>query len=1041
MTVAELSAAEYQEVGFVLAVEGWPIMWTNRADLAGSGGGSWIGTGEGARTVAIGLEVPSSLRLAIEGIDESGMLGDDGASFTLVDCDGHLIDYAEAETGSAVFERVAPTDDPAPASLIGGGGESVTLHGRWLNGEAIGSAGQRRLYQCIPGSPFAPRDHAAVSDETGDLRPSVVHTAARFYEGALCALYVIRRDPVTGTWASWSDQNTSGYARIWWGRTRGLSAEGRAWTLTCDGPSSWLARTLNDSRLTTWRPARPLLDLKTGEDKIAISFTYMTSAGTKQVAGHSWYQAADTLTGETAIELASEIDTRLLDVADDAGPDTDFEAYADGKIKFTAQDVIIQVNDNGGAVAYGGLCYLRMHRKVWATLGWDLKRQVRSVFDLTSELAVEARSTPDNATDPDHPLGTGDPDPGPGYLEALFRTLPINVDPVANPARWDNDGAMRRYLPMFPGGAFQVTDDAEQRLDIGLGNYTYLEGQLARPVADVSISGVGAADETGFIALRAPYQTEDMAEARTRVALAKVSWKRTTAQTVEVDSDGRAILWLERWLDATKWGAEFGDDIGTWVAQSFEWQPVALLHITHGTTSVNAPDRASWVLLRLLLSTGTASAWTGFEGDPAPTPPTPGVNAHPDATNIADDMEIADLGLGIPAELVDFAAFDRAGDALPGGKSGVLNQTRVALLGPTDSLQLIEDILKPRGWCLSLAGGKYGIFARSAPIDVDDAVVTITQADIAGAPDELPPSETVEFSPLTPFDLVELRYNRDQLGGDGEERTLRLKARDERALTRRGGAKRDIDAWTITADAAKSQEIAALWSLQLARFYGEPYMRVRFKVKATKARDIWPGTVIRYTSPWPATRSGAYGMTASVGRVLSVERDLQTLAAEIEVLVAAGDPTTPRRFAPIARLLDDVANDTDRHNTVSRTLYCHADAFGRGEDTSDVAGFAEPAWLGVGGDALAYVWSSWDGETWEKTAEFEVESVNTSAHTITYKTGSLTGTIWERRFTVLTLAPYEDQAASSWPRSLFGVFAGYDGKFGAGNLDAFPWVG
>lgn len=1042
-TVAQLAAAEYQEIGYVLAVEGWPVMWTNRAELAGSGGGSWIGTGEGARTVALGLEVPSSIALEIEGINESGMLGGGDVAFTLVDRDGHVVDYAKAEAGSVVYQRLAPTDDPAPPSLIGAGGETVDLHGRWINGEAIGDEGERRLFQCLPGSPFTPRDHAAVSDETGDLRPSVVHGAARFYEGAHAALYVIRRDPVSGAWASWADQYASGASLIWWGRTRSLSVSARAWSLSCDGPLSWLARTLNDTRPAAWRPVSPLLDLADDENRIAISFAYVAAGGTTQVAAHSWYQVADTLTGDTATELASEIDTRLLDLADDAGPDTSFEAYANGQIKLTPQEVTLSCNNNGDAVAYGATCFLRMHSKVWAALGWVPSLQARKIADLTTETAVEVRGGPNWATDPADPVGQGDPDPGPGYVELLFRTLPVGTDPVAKPSLWDGNGAIRRYVPLFPGGADQLDGNGGQRLDVGLGSSLYLEGQLARPVADVTIDGVGAADQAGFIAVRAPYQTASMSEPANRVALAKVSWrKRTASQTVEVDGDDRAILWLERWLDARKWGAEFGQVTGTWSALAFEWQPVALL--THRYLDPNAADSASWVLPRLLLSSGTAGTWGSYEGDPDPIPPTVGDNAHPDANSLADDYEIADLGLGIPAALVDLESIRAAAAALPGGVGGVLDQTRIALLGPTDSLQLIEDILKPRGWCLSLAGGKFGVFARSQPIDVDDAVVTITQADIAGAPDELPPSEAVDLAALTPFDVAELTFRRDQLGGDSEERTVRIKARDERALTRRGGARREIDAWTLTEDAGGSLELASLWGTQLARFYSEPFVRVRFRIKGNKAAAIWPGTVLRYTSPWAATRDGVYGMTARVGRVLSVERDLQTLAAEVVVLVAAGDPVSPRRFAPIARLLDDVANDTDRHDAATRTLKCYADAFGRGGSTSDVAGFAEPAWLGVGGDALAYVWSSWDGETWEQTAEFAVESVSTTASTITYKAGTLSpssGGIWERRFTVITLAPYEDQAVSSWPRALFGVWAGHDGKFGTGNLDAFPWVG
>src|SRR5690606_29049945 len=125
--------------------------------------------------------------------------------------------------------------------------------------------------------------------------------------------------------------------------------------------------------------------------------------------------------------------------------------------------------------------------------------------------------------------------------------------------------------------------------------------------------------------------------------------------------------------------------------------------------------------------------------------------------------------------------------------------------------------------------------------------------------------------------------------------------------------------------------------------------------------------------PWPATRTGSYGVTSRIGRVLSVERDVKTLEATIEVLIAGKDPTAQRRFGPIARLVDDHETVEERHDAASRTLYCYADAWGRGAGAKDVAAFAEPPWGVAGGQAQAAVWQSWDGVEFERTATFQVE--------------------------------------------------------------------
>ena len=168
-TVAQIAAAEFQGIAYLLVVEGWPVAWTSRAEIAGSGVGSWIGTDEGDRVVALGLEPPEAVKLGV-GVLDSGLPIDYPATFTIVDRDGHLIEFAEDEAGTAVYERLAPTDAPAPSTLIGGGGEPVNLHGKQINGEAIGAAGERRLYQVLPGGALPGYDHAAIDSGVGVLR-------------------------------------------------------------------------------------------------------------------------------------------------------------------------------------------------------------------------------------------------------------------------------------------------------------------------------------------------------------------------------------------------------------------------------------------------------------------------------------------------------------------------------------------------------------------------------------------------------------------------------------------------------------------------------------------------------------------------------------------------------------------------------------------------------------------------------------------------------------------------------------------------------
>ena len=1043
-TVAELARRKYQECATLFAVDGVPWLWTDCVDICGTGPSSWIGTSEGAgRVVRLGLEPPASVSLGINLLD-SGMLGDDDCRVTIRDQFSDLIGWVADDAGTAVYERVTARDDPAPASVVGEGGDAVSLWGTWLNGERIGTDGARARYQCVPGAPFAAADHVAVNGESDTIRASVVHSEPRIFEGARCALYVLRRDPATGTFASWADQYTGG-AMVYWGTVRRVAgASGRVWSFDLEGPSSLLRRGINMTRSSTWKPLEPLLELEAGEDLFAAAFEY-GNTGTTTGCGYSAYDAVDDKipTPATAAEVAAFINARLQVLATAAGVGGDRFTDLNGEVSFAEDALTLRVDDNGGALSYGGVLNLRMSRKVWEFLGWSPDVQGRpSPLDLTTEYAFEARTNP-----PAFFAGWQIPplanDPGVDFVQGLFRTLPVGVNPYEKTSLLDGNGATRTYRALRPAGTSALYGSGGQRLSVGLGNTDYLDGQLARPVADKTIEDVGVADQTGFATIRGTWRTvtaaengEPVDESHTRIGIAKVSWKQGPGWTVAQDSKSRAILWLESWLDSKQYGERDGALVGTWRAVDHEWCPIGLL-----AYRTDYPDAAYAVLLRLMLGTGTAGPWVGFEGDPAATIAA-GVGDHPDAGagSVANDLEAADLSLAIPPDFVDLKSFETAAAALPGGAGGPLARTRVALLGPTSAFDLIEAILKPRAWALGLNGGKYTLIPLGQPLDVADSVATLTPSDIAAGPDDLPPGESVVLCPFEPFDAVRIRYGRSQLGGDTEERELRIVARDPRAATRRGGNVYEIDGWTLPASLGWQPAAMELWGERMARWRGEPHMLVTLTVQGDRAVDLWPGSVVRLSNPTLPNRNGSYGLDKKLGRIVKVTRNLRDLSATLEVLVAGGDPLTPRRHAPIARLVDAAEAAEERHEPSSRTLRFMADAFGSGGAASDVRGFAEPDYLGVGGDCLAYVWASRDGVEWSKVAEFTVETVDEAAHTVTYAAGSLVGDIPERRFCLVALAPWEDQAPGSWPRSLYGVWCGFDNKFGASNTPGFAWV-
>lgn len=1052
-TVAELAARDYRDVAYLLVVEGWPWMFTDRSEIAGT---SWIGTDYGVREVLEGLTVPETITFSSN--LENGLLSsDDSATFTLRDFDRKIIGLRdETNTGTIVGETLGPKDDPAPATLLDATGENnVSIHSAWLNNEAIGPAGERRYYGCMPISLPGP-DHASIFGASQTLAPSIVRDAPIWYEGTRCALFLVYRNPDTGEWPSWQDQHDSGESLVWYGTVTDLTSKALEWELECEGPSSWLRRQLGANRSAEWAPVGSTLSLSTdaGNDQhlAAYYFDYRANGSWEQGAA-SFYQAGDALpTSGTAADMRAAINARITTVAGTLGtagipaggvsPVTWSTAHT-ASCQFFAGRIEVRV-DNQQWAAYAYVC---LHERVWRVLGYDAYAQAGSTPD-GDPLVIDFLKPEDLGFE----LAGFAAVPGPGYWLARVSTVPAQYGGgaygyLAAGTDLDNGGQPRTWLAihgedlttLYPEG------DQEIRVGIGAGSIPYLEGQTCRAPAEHAMSNSGGdVDSMAFVAFRGSFKAGADAEVETMAALARVGFVDDNSfggHGPAPDADGYLKLHIHDYIDPRFVGVDRAKFDGPWAALDLEYVPVNYLGY-----NTKAGSRADLILLRTMLSTGTAS-WTGFDGQGAVF--TAGANDHPDAdAQQGTDAEIGNLGLAIPADLIDAASFTATADLLPnGGKNSALNRVLFAYLGSFDSQELVWRCIEQRGWGMSFIRGRYGLFSRPQLLDPNDVAVSLGPDDFAI--DDVTFVERADLRPMEPRDGFEMTYGNPLIEGTGSDLELvaKVRASDPQSRTRRSNNIESIDGAGLIPvklwgnDPGAPPSWIAAWSTlagrDLASWYAKPWVVVNVPVRWSKARLLGPGSVISFSSLYAPNMEGSYGLANRLGRVISTTINLENLSAEVRVLIQPGDPGRLRRWAPIAVVLDDVATVEQRHDAVAGRLYCYADYFGHGEGTKDVAWFNEPAWSSVGGGVVVYGWQ-WDGRTWAQTFSFAVAGVDEGTNSMSYKT--LTGTFYEARPTILVLAPYDQQPNPSWARSVFAVVTGSDGFFGTGPTQGFPLV-
>lgn len=1066
-TVAELAASEARDIGFVLFISGVPWAVTNRPELVGKGPDSWIGTAYGAgRRVVEGLELQKNQIVTDAVSTESGMpSSSDGCTFKINDLDGLLIEYMRTAEGDAVGQLLRPRDDPAPATLIGDTGDSVPIWGRWVNKEAIGSDGSRNRYQCFPGDPMPGFNHAAFSGDMQNLAPSLVYDAPRHEVGRMVVLYRLHRDMSSSAedhtaWANWEDQIAGGYALAFVGTVKELTADGKMYSLVCDGPSSLLRRMLNTTRPSEWARVSTTVNLDTTdgqrEDLFAID-CWLEKSGTPQIkqGGRSYFTVADELpAGATPFFIRAALSARLADVIATAGDgpealvwtnhdDAAFDNYGVFKGAATIGSGFLRVElthtqpvDNAKTY-WAAVFRIIAHEKVWKVLGWDPVLQ-GTLYAFEDAYSVRFLSTEVLAK-------RGISVPAPNYWAADITTVPIGFASAteAGTAAENNENP-RSFLAKFAEGMDLLDPLAKQEITVGIGPATpYCEPQTNLAVAQHTFTNDGGeADSTGYIALKARYRTEDEdAEITTQVAIAKVGWREDDqygGSTFGQDSNGNSQLYIESYMDPRYFGCDRPRFTKVWGASDLEWVSVAWLG-----WNTDYGDRADMVLGRLLLSTGT-SYITGYLGENPVR--TLGANAHPDATiEVGNDVEISDISLGLPAQLLDWRSLTKTVALLPGGgASSPLARCKHAFIGPFDSQNLVARILAPRGWALAFNRGRFRLFSLAQTLTPELATVLIEPDDFIGDGVFV---ESVNLQPLTAKDSMSVSYGEplvSEAAAEDMDLSLMTRSQDPGARTRQGNASMDIDGQgLIPVKLWRDENPPPSWysawlelfGKTMGTWYAAPHVKVSgVKLQWSKARLLGPGSVVVFSSLFAPSRDGVYGLQSKLARVLSVAHNLYEGNSTVEFLCQPGSLTATRRFGPCAWALDLVSTVEQRHDAGARTIYCHQNFFAHEGDNVDVAGFIEPEYLGIGGEAVVwgYQWNgSGEDEDWPQTFSFTLESVSIAGNSLTYKPGSFSGVFNEAAPTCMVLAPMDSQPPDSWVRSYFTPHTGPDGFFGA----------
>lgn len=1053
-----------ERVEYLLLFDGVPTAFVTDESVDAA----YVATlGEFTRVHA-GLSYPRGLAAAID--VSTGMLTSTSATFTIDDVD---------DTLAALFASSFDDATELLTELLPGATAGATEYSKHIGTELVGPAGERHRCSCVPGWNIGQHHYSSAQSYAFGLGETPVSDTPLVWPGRRCALYRLVRT-ATGTWPDLTVEANQLAARVWFGTCLGQGTQsGRTWSIRCAGQESWAMGSLG-----VGLPKEPLLvealttlDAAKGECTMRATLQIVSLIVDTDILETYVLQEIEStyLVGATTYAaVAAALNLFLDDVEADASSGTALSAAGLSALRFSTtpgNDGIIvrwdRAQDTNWVGSPGPWYTLRLilqaHEKVWKIAGYDpaVQNSARDPVDNEDQYGQFERAA---EWYPGHWRGSF-------YAANAVAMLAKETGDTTETLADDfaNGGFDRRWPPIYSGGAQVFDMDATgQEFRLRTLDPVFLLGSKAVPLmadpADPSqpftISGdVGPVTTCGLMAIRGVYRREgdeDTAKApdgytlekerregkTTQVAL--VCWRRLSDGSLALDVDGFPVCVVYAWLEPRLYGVDYPRITGTWASWRVapaDAQPTTarpLLAFERGREGDCVPE----IYARLLASTGTAGEWYtdsglgtlayGLGGTPVLD-----VGANDLAIDgVGDellgrftDAEFAGLGLAVPASMIAATMADDTSSiesALFDFSVDPAYRCKAVAAEETSARKLVTDLLAPTGLCMSLAGGKFGLFDpwTFRPAATTGNVTSEMYAGTPGEPESVIPEQALRK--LSPIDRVEISARVDVTSG-GHARQVVYTATDPGAQYRAQTMPRPLSGAHLVHPALTVKgadwpsSLPARWSRGF-RWWGQQHFEAKFTVAATRAGEFWPGSIVSITDEWIVHPLGVYGVAQAPGFVTSRTLDCAAETCEVTCIVSADAMLL---YAPAAV----VVRYDDNEDGEGYRLFCRDDALGcRNGANFDVDGFVEPSWSTLGGDALIEVFA-FDHVAWSRGIYGEVASIDTSTpgSTCIVLTGALTGATWLRdQDHVVVLRNAADQTAA-WVAQVYAPLCDKDG--------------
>jgi hypothetical protein len=1056
-TVSELRMLDDAECAYLLLIEGIAYGWVTDhpyEGLLGSGEGSWVGESEaeldspelvGARTILPGLKMPKNIPIGSCDL-KTGMPLASPATFELVDYGGELLALFATEDHpdpDQLGQYIDPGTTALPTSIICQGGLGVNPRGKHLGLEKIGPSGERRQFPPFP-FPLQGFQHAP-SNNTADGPPTVtVSDDPLDFAGRWVALYRLYRDDTQGStgyqsWPTWREQYEA-KGLVWIGKLRdaGELDGPHLWKLSCHGHDSFLRRRLGSlSPSDPWTITSAEVTLADHERQIAIvPLGWVLAWNLEDESDFQILELDDSVllsASATAAEYAAEISALLAGVLDGSQAnallsrdtaDTVMEA------KFSLDHVQVRRSDGQER---GALIRMSLHEKVWRILGYEPAYQTS--IDPTEENYVNFE------------YGGNVPE---GYWIGYFLSCPA----WKKNDKWswdeiDNDGNFTYWRPAYPGGVHILTKGAGQRITFNP-DIRFLEGQLTVPISVAGNVDGQATTHARYFAFKGPRASGRVTgggqvldetgavvegvDAEETIQVALCEWREAGGQHGSMtEENGGATIHISRWMDPRLFGFDYDMLDGEWsfLSGGIEVYPLNTYAYAYDAEKASKLEEAASVFSQILLSTGTAPGYT----DPHEDTPDFTTGANGDGTSYAfgqlnegGDCELADLGLGIPSELV--AGFDQIRAAFATAGEG-LNSVRYAYYGAFESFSTIESLIATRGLLLTFRGGRFGV-GKLGPFDPSDRDVEIVEADLYGEPGD--PGSVIpkqELRAVGQLDKTIFKFDYHPIDG-GTTRERIILARDPGALHRPGDIPLTLEEHGLRSGQDADGDIDDLWAEDRAKYFSARHFLVtNLTISRPKGQDLAVGSRVLFTNPAivAPTSDGYTGVTKAAGMVTKVSLDAAEHSYKVELLVFAGQFGSGwKYFCPVGRVR--------RVTGTTVVLYPDSEFMGHGEGSDAQRMWTEPSSSELGGNAQVAI-LEFDRVSWTLSNVAEVLSVDPDNDTIFLASG-FSSTVLRDTDKFLVMLGADDQGAA-WVQQLGLPVVLDTHRYGSGPTKGAPF--